>query len=285
MPSNSRKTKIDKNTHETEMSFLKRIIMISLIVIGCIITALSIHKAYSAEFALTDFDDERLIDIDGEDEGFLVKTKKYDLEGKDIALLEVENLTDNAYTILIKTYYTQADGKEMTVVKWFNDFPAGFKNYFVFKPGIRYTDFRYELFANPSTGDPNAELFVFDDRLSIESWPFTRDFYGKELDEQSTGLFAGLNYECLVSSDVYWEFKADVLIFGSDGELYAIKESVERNFEAGKNTSTLTLLLPGEIPWKDYKIPPELKGDVRAIVALKTVDVSDESYHIGTFSE
>ena len=45
------------------------------------------------------------------------------------------------------------------------------------------------------------------------------------------------------------------------------------NKYSGGHKTSITLQ---DTPWKDYKLPPELKGDIKGIVALNSIGVVEE---------
>lgn len=77
---------------------------------------------------------------------FSVKEKKYEHNGANVAILQLENKTDAAYTVTLTGKFKDASGNVIkTESQTFDGFPAKWSNYFVFLPGIKYDKMDIEL--------------------------------------------------------------------------------------------------------------------------------------------
>ena len=93
---------------------------------------------------------------------FSVKEKKYDYNGANVSILQVENKSEQAYTITITGKFKDVNGKVVkTESKTFEGFPGGWSNYFVFQPGVKYSSASWDMKADVFNGNTVAQYFEF----------------------------------------------------------------------------------------------------------------------------
>ena len=226
--------------------------------------------------AISDYDKESTITINDTSGNILVKEKKYSYDSSDIMVLSVENNTENAYTILIKSNFTQNDGTKKQMVQWFTGFPAGYHNYFVFKPEIQFIDYEFEITTQPYTKETPISNIVFGTDINIDSRPLVVDFYGNHLspDQYLTSLDLSIPIKVSEISNYGYKYNIEIVMFNNKGEIYLTKDISNipfsfHNDHSREFTTSIPLL---DTPWKDYKLPLELKGDIKAIVAIKSIE-------------
>ena len=84
---------------------------------------------------------------------FVVKDKKYSVEGNDLVLVSVENQTNKNYSVTITGTYLDKDGKTLkTETQTFDQYYAGFSQYFLFEPGMQFDKFTYTFEAKEYHG-------------------------------------------------------------------------------------------------------------------------------------
>ncbi|MBQ3002582.1 MAG: hypothetical protein IJD82_02505 [Clostridia bacterium] len=84
---------------------------------------------------------------------FVVKDKKYTFEGNDLVLVSVENQTNKNYSVTITGTYLDKDGKTLkTETQTFDQYYAGFSQYFLFEPGMQFDKFTYTFEAKEYSG-------------------------------------------------------------------------------------------------------------------------------------
>ena len=108
--------------------------------------------------------------------GFLVSEKKYDFDGNNLVVLNVENQTDKNYSIAIHMTYLDESGvilQEET--KTFEGFAAGWKNYFFFLPEIAFDRFSYTLQAEEYDGECYAHKLQYSWKLQEFARGITSD--------------------------------------------------------------------------------------------------------------
>ena len=77
---------------------------------------------------------------------FVVSEKKYEFKGNNLMLLYVENSTNKHYDVTISGKYLDQDGKVLKEEsQTYRAFPAGWKNYFIFRPKMAFDSFDYTL--------------------------------------------------------------------------------------------------------------------------------------------
>ena len=93
---------------------------------------------------------------------FSVKEKTYDYNGANVSILQVENKSEQAYTITITGKFKDSNGKVIkTESKTFEGFPGGWSNYFVFQPGVKYSNVSWDMKADVFNGETLAQhIFV-----------------------------------------------------------------------------------------------------------------------------
>lgn len=211
------------------------------------------------------------------DDGLLVKEKKYDYKDSDVLIMSVENTTENAYTLLIKSTFVQADGTEVKLIKLFHGFPAKHQNYFVFETGIRFDSHNYEIITRPYSKETYAQNFKWGTDITVEAQPFTTDYRGNVLDEYVTYVRFFADTELSLSKGVKASLDRDVVIFDTSGEIYCIDNQKctydSLTLETVGNMDEAIYSENSFVPWEDYVLPQELKGDVRAIVAINSIRV------------
>ena len=77
---------------------------------------------------------------------FIVSEKKYEFKGNNLMLLYVENGTNRHYDVTINGKYLDQDGKVLKEEsQTYRAFPAGWKNYFIFRPKMAFDSFDYTV--------------------------------------------------------------------------------------------------------------------------------------------
>lgn len=93
---------------------------------------------------------EEYVPLSGE---FIVKDKKYTFEGNDLVLVSVENKTNKNYSVTITGTYLDKDGKAIkTETQTYDQYSAGFSNYFLFMPEMQFDSFTYEFKTQEAEG-------------------------------------------------------------------------------------------------------------------------------------
>lgn len=256
---------------------------ISLILAG--ITALSLFtscgKGETKENdTFFDYDNESVVSVEGESSDIHVKEKKYDYEDANVELLRVESRTEKNYTIKITAHFIDEGGNEIkSEYKTFEGFPAGYENYFLFQPRVKYDKFIYEITTKEFNGETYAEYVVQSDtytpvRASAVTIDENAELYENE-DEYRTQLDVKFPLECNYPDNSCLRYSADFILFNCNGEIFWIDDS----FQSGDISSDVSIW-NGPVHrvkhmydtfWNEYKLPEELEKNTTGIVAVKFV--------------
>lgn len=216
---------------------------------------------------------------------FILKEKKYEYKGADVSILHVENKSQKAYTITLTATYKDSNGKELkTEKKTFEGFPAGWSNYFVFNPGIKYDSVSLELAGKDYKGKTLVSYLHIGNNVEFRTFGGLSD--GKGTFIYAPGDMTDLDiYTCVTGNvgPVYHTFNGlityscDIVFFDSNGDICLIGSAGGGQYPSvdvtGTNDSMDCPLLATTILWKNkdqYKIPDNLKN-ASAIVGVKYI--------------
>ena len=199
---------------------------------------------------------------------FLVKDKTYTYGEHDVVLLDVTNETATNYTITIDmTYYDEQGGEIQTETKSFEQFIAGYQNFFVFTPQIPFADYSYTVSATEYTGEVFVTAFDYrfegleETRLSITEEVVKGNF------KYYPTIVAKLTY-----SSTHHEIRGamlTMLLFNENNELVHMLDYtpyIEPGWELGVHYKTPIIYQTMEetLTW-----PEQYQGEIRAIFCLK----------------
>ena len=103
------------------------------------------------EDVIDDYDNENEINTVGK---FVAKDKTYAYQGNNVTIIKLENQSEVNCTVSIHAKFLSADGTVLkTETQSFEGFPAGWQNYFVFMPGMKYDTMEYTLDVKQYTGE------------------------------------------------------------------------------------------------------------------------------------
>ena len=280
----------------------KRFVIVILIsLIAVMLTSLNGCEKLAEAGEISEYDSESHIPITGDDSqtgsnsdsaaGFVVRDRKYDYEGNNLVILNVENHTNNNYAITIKGRYLDADGavlKEES--KTFEGFAAGWKNYFFFVPGIPFEQFTYSLEAETYGEECYAKTFKYtwefvEHEMGIpwDDWHADEASYEAALSRGETDVQIPQTYFVpVISFELYREYEIDVtvtvtediVILNSQGEVMDVRP----NWFTAK-------CFPGEpsnnghdyyyFPDPDHREwPKELKDDLTVLFGIASIQPS-----------
>lgn len=165
---------------------------------------------------------------------FVVSDKKYDYDGKNIVIMNVENTSKNGYNLLITGKYLDASGNELaTETKTFEGFGGEWSNYFVFNPGIKFSKFEYELESSEFNGvamasyiqpmDNPGRFYVFKG--------FVGAYY---IEDVPADVLKDCN-RIQARSEIYHTYdkaldvEVDVVIFDRNGKVLVVTTKLHRN--------------------------------------------------------
>lgn len=98
----------------------------------------------------------------GEDNGLIVKDKKYDYKDKNVVILNVKNQTDKNYSVTVKGTYLDKNGNVLkTETQSSDQYSAGYNGYFLFDQDISFEKFTYTIETKQAQGPFYAKDIVF----------------------------------------------------------------------------------------------------------------------------
>ena len=212
--------------------------------------------------------------------------KKYDYNGGNVTILQVENKSEKAYTVKITAKFKDAGGNVIkTDSKTFEGFPEGWSNYFVFEPGVKYNSVSWGMEMKEYNGETYAQYMHRADNVVINLFEMLSDGKGNMYPIQPDKI-PGLEYYLSVNANAdgfyhtyngQLSFTTDVVFFDSNGEIYKIATLGKANLESidtlGRKCSLSTPLFITDILWvnKDqYSLPSELTN-MTVISGFKSV--------------
>ncbi|MBQ4116427.1 MAG: S-layer homology domain-containing protein, partial [Clostridia bacterium] len=93
----------------------------------------------------------------------VVKEKKYNYKGANVMIMNIENQTDKNITLTITAEFKDSKGNVLkTETRKVEGFPANYRNYVVFQPGIKFDKFTYEIKTSSFSGTTYAKCLAFD---------------------------------------------------------------------------------------------------------------------------
>lgn len=216
---------------------------------------------------------------------FSLKEKKYDYNGANVTILQVENKSQQAYTITITGKFKDANGNIVkTDSKTYEGFPAGWSNYFVFQPGVKYSSVSWGMETCEFTGKTVTSYFEFGKSVSCVVKRRSVDADGnivfvltpeiiKTLKEV-VGI--GINYGPIKShNSVPSYLAADTVLFDSNGNLIYIGTTSAGNIAANEPTDRYLTVqyYTTDILWseKDKFVMPDNLKNVSGILAITSV--------------
>lgn len=214
---------------------------------------------------------------------FVVSDKKYDYDGKNIVIMNVENTSDKAYSIEITASYKSAGGKSIkSEVISFEGFAPNWSNYFVLNPQISFDEFEFELKATPYSGPVLADKVHLDTKYPLYIAVLLQDEIGFILDikhitkatekdiQKGTITFDLTSYVTSPTPITFW---STAVAFNSNGEIVAIAPD-RMHYKIGNNTNANYLSYKGislDIDTSDIEM---LKG-VTSIGCLLSIDYDE----------
>ena len=216
---------------------------------------------------------------------FSVKEKKYDYDGANVSILQVENKSEQAYTITITGKFKDANGKVIkTESKTFEGFPGGWSNYFVFQPGIKYSSASWDMKMEQYTGNMIANYFDFGGKVSCQAKRVCVNNNGEEvfiitpeiIKELKEVVAVSIGYGPVVSTYVTpINIAVDTILFDTNGKILHIGKSSAANIVANEPYDRYLTVVYSitDIPWSDidtFNMPDNLKN-VTGILAIRHI--------------
>ena len=249
-------------------SFILLIIFILLATFGCSSTEVSSNDTTGPTFVdpIKDYDtvDETSTD------GFIIKAKKYDYQDNNVIIMNVENQTDDNYTVTVDLTYYDDSGKEITKESQsFEGFAANWQKYFMFKPDRAFSSYEYKI----TTEDFDGECYGNTITYKYDGVEEGRAFLGVDENGEPIGMGKAIygripfKYEYpgildILYYGIIFDNKGEICAIGS-GMSYMESPYVEQNFGI-----KVVLGTKDSVEW-----PENLKGETAGIFILDKIGV------------
>ena len=230
---------------------------------------------------ISDYDSEAVFPVGDESQStdaapsgnFVVRDRKYTYEENDLALLYVENQTNQNYTLTINGAYLDENGEVLREeTQTFEGFEAGWQNYFLFQPNIAFDRFTYTLETEVYTGECAAsqmqlgwtqevQLFQHNDTVSWEG-------YGKPVKKMQKQL--SVNIYFTNHGTVPMDIAYIIIVLDSSGEIFSVYPNYISATYPPEEKHHREVFLVEDIPVEDdITLPEELQDGFTILIPLK----------------
>ena len=217
------------------------------------------------EDVIEDYDNET--ESDGGD--FVCKDKMYEYHGNNITVLKLENHSEANCTVTIQAKFLSTSGIVLkTETQSFEGFPAGWQNYFVFMPQMRYAAMEYTLDVEEYTGEmyfASTSGYVLGD-IYEEGMPLREKMAIGDYEKYS-GI--GAQFDSVGMPKTPYYKRRVAIVFDNTGEIAVINTQHGSFYSApGEGHFNVVVYTP-PIPTKEpLDWPEELDGGVTGIVGI-----------------
>lgn len=222
-------------------------------------------------------------------EGFSVLQRSYDYGENRLIVLEVENQSDADFDVTVAASFLDDSGATVQQdVRSFDGFAAGWRNCFFFRAEAPFTEFTYQLTAEPAEYPAVASELTLTWRLSRGYAISPEEERRLELEMRSSGqdglqtvpaIFLDLLYRNRASYAI--GFAGEYLVVDPDGEVFAVNSfacEAEAGAQDGVQQSAIYYWEDGDAgAATESAYPEELRGNVTVYVSLTAA--SDDSDH------
>jgi len=201
-----------------------------------------------------------------------------------VMILNIENKSDEAYTITIKAKYLDSAGNVIgTEDRTFEGFAANWSNYFVFAPGYEFDKFTFDFSAKKYNAETYVQYFKVYEECGVSTHMALDGGNGRESYSVNDEGFDAMKK--LIAVDGYVrggytgtgivDYTGTIVLFDKNGDLAYIRRRGNGNVtgspEVGQGGPGQSLFLT-DIPYSEvdsYKIPDNLTS-VSGFYAIET---------------
>ncbi|MBQ8524690.1 MAG: S-layer homology domain-containing protein [Clostridia bacterium] len=198
----------------------------------------------------------------------VIKEKKYDYQGTNVMILNVENQTSKHLNITIKAKFHDANGKLITAKNHYVEgFPANYRNYVVFNPGIKFETFTYEVETSNYKGPAYLQYFTCGTTAEVTVQEDVHDLNQGRVPRAQLNM----SFRVLSSFSGYMYYSAQFVLFDKNGEIFWI-DTGDNGFKIGtypyKSTGYRSRYITYDVKYTDFIMPEVLKDGCTAVVGI-----------------
>ena len=205
---------------------------------------------------------------------FVVKDKKYTFEGNDLVLISVDNQTDKNYSVTITGKYLDAEGKTLrTETQTFDQYSAGYSNYFLFKPNMKFDKFTYEIKTTETDGPFYAKHVsirfnrLFECMLFIMSQCEKNDFTKyPTVSDSASWAYTGDRTTYIHTKCIYINENNNIIGIHDRYKFLYVGDS----FADGEKTEIFY-----QTTDMDFEMPEEWKGEIQFIPIIISIEAKE----------
>ena len=202
-------------------------------------------------------------------EEFVIKSKKYDYEDNNVVIMNVENQSENNYTVTVDMTYYDDGGNEITKESQsFEGFASNWQKYFLFQPNKSFASYEYTLTTEEYGGECLGNKFTY-------KFAGVKEDRGVIAYDEISVTYGRIIYGSFLYSYDYPEllgYKFTPILFDNKGDLFSIvKVGSQGNEPQNLEQEALAKLVIGtkdSVEW-----PEELKGETTGILVLEKICV------------
>ena len=215
------------------------------------------------EDVIDDYDNENEINTVGK---FVAKDKTYAYQGNNVTIIKLENQSEVNCTVTIHAKFLSADETVLkTETQSFEGFPAGWQNYFVFMPGMKYDTMEYTLDIEQYTGEMyfTSKSKCVLGEIYEDKWPLREKLAHGDYGKYS---IIGAAFDAVDMPKTPYYKRTISVVFDNTGEIVVIH--TQRGQLSGEGHYDVQVYAP-PVPTKEsLDWPEELDGGVTGIVGI-----------------
>jgi len=203
----------------------------------------------------------------------VIKEKKYDYNGANVMILNVENQSNKNLNLTISAKYLDASGKILYAEnRMIEGFPANYQNYVVLQPGIKFDKFTYEVKTSSYSGETYMQCFSIDeDYLKVYAGGNPFDVGSNATHKRASVFIDTVVYH---NATINLKINADFVLFDSTGEIYLIRQYIGTFYSNAKKDEMTLLYTYDNISFDDYKLPDTVANNPKLVMAMESVTKS-----------
>ncbi len=200
----------------------------------------------------------------------VIKEKKYDYNGANVMILNVENQSNKNLTLTITAKYQDASGKTLkTESRKIEGFPANYRNYVIFNPGIKFDKFTFEVKTSSFSGEALMKYINCSNNVEVKAQPSIIDV---NLRKENPRAELEITYSIMHTYSDKLCYKVNFVLFDKNGDIFWVDHGnsgfLKSKYPEGHDGRISRYITYDNIMYKDYVMPDVLKGTCTGIVAI-----------------